>query len=185
MKRWWTVLVTGVLLSAAGVFALQRTTLQSLLASRLKQELALAQERGHPASILVMDGDEAVVRDRALRIASENGQTVLAISPETALVVPSAADRALASPQVWSAVAYNVVAPYLRNDDIPGAASALVRRYTDELTTRGVLDALPPRAPIFLPDIERQPDYPSESWLLGIGLMLMVSAAYRLALERH
>jgi hypothetical protein len=185
VKRWWGVLAAGVLLSSAGVFALQGTTLQSALASRLNQELALAQARGHPASILVMDGDEDLVRDRALRVARDNGETVLAISHETALVVPSAADRSLASPQAWSAVAYNVVAPYLRNDDLPGAAAALVRRYTDELTTRGILDALPPRAPIFLPDIERQPDYPSESWLLGIGLMLMMSAAYRLAIERR
>jgi len=182
MKRCWLLIACGALLTALGLHRLDRATLPSLLASRLEHELSQARERGHPSRVLVMD-DEATLKEQATKFARESGATVLGISPETSLIVPSAADRAYASQAAWSAVAYNVCAPFLRNRDLPGAAAALVRRYTDELTRRGVLDALPPRAPIFLPDIERHPDYPGESWLAGVGLLLMISAGYGLGLS--
>lgn len=180
MRRWWVVAVTGVLLMMAGGLELQRTQVQSLLAARLEYELREARERGHPARVLATDGGDEQVRREARELAHATGATVLAISPETALVIPSPADRRFGTEQAWSTAAYDVASAFLRNDDFNGAAAAVVRRYTDELVLRGVISPLPPRAPIFLPDIERHPDYPSESWLLGLGIVLFMFGAERL-----
>jgi hypothetical protein len=180
MKRELFAFALGVALLGAGALDVHRPQLRFLQERLLEYELEPARARGHAAEVLFRDVSHGQLRDSARTLSRRHSETVLALSADTALIVPSAADAQIASESSWSAVAADVSEPFLRNQDLQGAAAALVRRYEQELIERGILPALPPRRPIFLPDVTRAPDYPSESWLSGLGIIVLVLVSARL-----
>jgi hypothetical protein len=185
LRRWQILLGIALVAIIAGAFDLERTQIQIMLAHRLEYELRGARERGHPVFVLITDGAEAEVRAEAEAFQRVTGSTVLAVTEETALVVPSPADLRYATAEAWSVAVSNAASAFLYNDDLNGAAAVVVRLYTNELVRRGVLPALPPRPPIFMPDIERHPDFPNEAALLGMGIMLGIFSAYGLLMSRR
>jgi len=128
---------------------------------------------------LLMAGtrDELIAHVRAL--SPDGSTTVLALSHDAAVIVPSHEDRALRPEVEWRRLARRVTAGFLRNRDIHGAAVALVRAYSLELMRHGILPSLPPLPPLLLPDTEMRPEAPHLVAISGFGIVLLVLAGAR------
>jgi hypothetical protein len=174
MRLSLALLSLGLLLLALGVTRSDEPELPLPLRQRLNGELSNLRSKGHAAELLVSSGHSEELSAKARARARETGATVIAVSADAADFVPSPKDTQIADPAHWTAVARHVAWPYLRNDDVGGAASALVRAYSANLIARGQYPAQPPLPPIFLPDITRSQRRSIDVHLSGFGIVLVI-----------
>jgi hypothetical protein len=145
----------------------------------LERELQDARAHGHPIALIV----ERVGPNELARLASARSLrgrvTVLALGYSDALILPSTTDSSIAAADVWTHTARHVAGPYLGIGDLQGAAAAIVRLYSRELATKGILPWLPPRRPIDLPDLAPRQPRPSDTPAMGLGIVLVIMGAVR------
>jgi hypothetical protein len=170
------LLAIGVVLSVLGVIERDDPELPLPLRQRLNGELQKLRSKGHAAELLVTSGHAEELSEKARARAEQTGETVIAISADWVAFVPSAKDREVATPRAWSDMAQRIAWQYLRNDDVGGAATAVVRGYSVNLISRGLYPAQPPLPPIFLPDITRTQTRPIDVHLTGFGIVFVILA---------
>jgi hypothetical protein len=176
MKPWLALLGLGLSLIVLGALERDDPALPLPLRQRLDGELASLRSTGPPAELLVVDGRAEELKQRALARAKESGATVIALSADGVAFVPSPKDAELITPRAWSDMAQRIAWPYLRNDDVRGAAMALVRAYSVNLIAHGRHPARPPLPPIFLPDTQRAEQRSTDVHLTGSGIALLIVA---------
>ncbi len=170
------LLAAGALLIAFGFVERDNPELPLPLRQRLNGELQELRTKGHAAELLVTSGHAEELSEKARARALQTHETVIAISADWVAFVPSAKDSEVAAPKVWSEMAQRIAWPYLRNDDVGGAATAVVRAYSINLISRGLYPAAPPLPPIFLPDVTRSETRSIDVHVTGLGIVFIVLA---------
>ena len=140
----------------------------------LEHELSEAESHGHPVVLLVEHVGPAQLERLATARSRRRQVTVLSLGDSDARIVPSTIDASIADADAWTRPARAITRAYLAVGDMRGAAAALVRLYSRELAARGILARLPPRRPLFLPDVAPPVPRPSDAGWMGAGLMLVV-----------
>jgi hypothetical protein len=140
----------------------------------LEHELSEAESHGHPVVLLVEHVGPAQLERLATARSRRRQVTVLSLGDSDARIVPSTVDASIADAGAWTRPARAITRAYLAVGDMRGAAAALVRLYSRELAARGILARLPPRRPLFLPDVAPPVPRPSDAGWMGAGLMLVV-----------
>lgn len=176
MKPWLVLLALGLSLIVTGVLEHDDPALPLPLRQRLEGELSSLRSTGHAAELLVTSGHAEELSQKASARARESGATIIAVSADGVAFVPSRKDAELITPRAWSDMAQRIAWPYLRVDDVRGAATALVRAYSVNLIAHGRYPARPPLPPILLPDMTRVEQRSTDVHLTGSGLALLIVA---------